>query len=127
MSSSAVLIFGYDDQLLSSRRWVLEGKGFRVRTATELAEAEQILHTGSIKVLVLCHTLSAENYESILAIARRIRPETGILVLDSDRLRRPASEGTTVLSDFPSPGALIASVQGIAERASLIPRPSFED
>jgi hypothetical protein len=112
--ASSVLIFGYDERLLSSRRWVLESQGFRVLTTGKLLEASQILGTERIELLILCQTLSAEDYEGALAVGRLKQPEMGILAIDADGSRHTLSVGATILSDFPTPGAFIAAVQEMA-------------
>jgi DNA-binding response OmpR family regulator len=116
---SSILIFGYDDHLLNSRRWVLEGQGYVVKTTFDLKEAGQILSTGQIDLLILCQTLSAEDYASALALARSKQPAIGILVMDPDSTKRTATDGTTILTDFPSPKSFIDAVRETTGRKGL--------
>jgi DNA-binding response OmpR family regulator len=71
VSAISVLVFGQDAQLLETRRWLLEAAGYQVRTTGEYPEVVRILDAESIRLLLLCHTLSAEECRRVLAAANR--------------------------------------------------------
>jgi DNA-binding response OmpR family regulator len=113
---SSIVIFGYDKHLLNSRRWVLESEGYAVKTTSDLMEAGQILSTEPIDLLILCQTLSAEDYASAMALARSVQPAIGILVMDPDAMKRIATDGVTLFTDFPSPKSFLDAVRETAGR-----------
>ena len=76
-----VLCFSRDPRLLETRHWVLE-KRFDAVTILSIAAMEQQSSLGrSFDLVLLCHTLSAEECESAFAIARQSWPHAKILGL----------------------------------------------
>ena len=80
-----ILVYGSDPILLETRRMVLETLNDMVYTATNAAEAEQIIFEAKPDLFVLCYTLSPEDRQSILDFARGIHLAMTILVLEADR------------------------------------------
>ena len=76
-----VLIYGHDRTLLDTRRWVLETAGFRVFTVGKMENAAKIVADEQIDLLLLCHTLTAEERRAALAAATALRPGTKRLVM----------------------------------------------
>ena len=68
-SPPSILIYGRDDDLLETRRLVLQQAGFQAWTVTNLADAEKITIMRPGGLLILCHSLSIEECEKALAMA----------------------------------------------------------
>ncbi|MEO6803422.1 MAG: hypothetical protein ABI197_09300 [Granulicella sp.] len=112
-ASSSILIFGYDENLLRTRRWLLEGQGYRVWTASSLMAAAQILGMEPVGLLILCQTISTTEYESAVELAQATQPEIRMLTMEPDRVKRAAGANAAILSGFPTPEALIAAVRTV--------------
>lgn len=65
-SSEVILVYGRDPKLLHSRGLLLQKTGLEVVQAIELMQAYQLLIERSPVLLVLCHTVTPEDAESIL-------------------------------------------------------------
>ena len=64
--SAVILVYGRDPKLLHSRGLLLQKTGLEVVQAIELMQAYQLLLDRSPVLLVLCHTVTPEDAESIL-------------------------------------------------------------
>ena len=111
---SSILVYGRDPSLLDTRRWVLERAGYRVLTAQTLEEARHLAATDPISVLLLCHSLSAQDYENALAVADSIRPEMRRLLITANTHLCTGRSEDHILSAFDGPRALIAAVQELS-------------
>ena len=111
---TSILVYGRDPSLLDTRRWVLERAGYRVLTAQALAEAKHLAATEPVKVLLLCHSLSAQDSENALAAADTIRPEMRRLLITANTHVCTARHEDHILSAFDGPQALIAAVQELS-------------
>jgi DNA-binding response OmpR family regulator len=69
--SKAVLVYGSDEILVGTRTMLLENAGFRVLSATNYADAEAIIRSGGVALVVLCHSLNRDDREAILRLVRR--------------------------------------------------------
>ena len=109
--SAAILVYGRDDRLLETRRWVLERAGLKVCTATELSAVEQVLATEPIVLFVLCHTLSPEESDASLLKAHALRPQMKNLVLTANTPLGSLGSREEVVSAFEGPRTLLAAVE----------------
>ena len=92
----SVLIYGHDARLLESRKWVLQGCGYRALSVRNVAAFNQVPLTPPIHLLVLCSTLSPAECESAIAHAKLRWPNVKELAL----VRHHASRDLApVLSD----------------------------
>ena len=74
-----ILISGRDANLLLVRSLVLQSAGYRVSATTRPITQRPVLD--GIRLLILCHTLNAEERESDLATAAAACPEATVLLL----------------------------------------------
>jgi hypothetical protein len=107
---AGVLIYGRDVRLLETRSWMLGKAGYRVSTATEVADVERILRSEEISLSILCHTLSREQREMALTATRGIRPAMKSLLLVTRYRPEVDHEANEVLSTSDGPGALVQTV-----------------
>jgi len=103
-----ILLYGHYATLLQTRRWILEKTGFRVWTATQHAEVEDILNAEPIDLLIIGHTLSANECEKALAVAHELRPRMKTLVLTENSSMYFPQEQDGAESAGEGPRALIA-------------------
>jgi DNA-binding response OmpR family regulator len=88
-TSPSVLLLGHDESLLQTRRWLLESNGLQVYIATHFPALNQTLEDHDVDLLILCHSLTAEECERAVAIVESHPPKLKVLAL------------TTASSDFP--------------------------
>jgi DNA-binding response OmpR family regulator len=74
--SGLVLLVGRDETLLTTRRWVLEAAGNRVRVASQVQEAAQVVSEGDISLMLLCQTLSQDETMKLQALGRELEVPT---------------------------------------------------
>jgi hypothetical protein len=80
--SASVLVVSRDPTLLHLRKSIL-GAYFRVETACRLSEAESQIAEHAFDMVVLCYTLSDDEYGQIGALARGQVPSPTILTLNA--------------------------------------------
>jgi hypothetical protein len=78
--SSRILLFGHDPKLLETRRQILTRAGFDTWIAMNEDFAIHLVLTKLVDLLILAE-LSAEECESILKNAYRVRPQMRNLIL----------------------------------------------
>ena len=110
--ASTILIYGHDRTLLDTRRWVLEKAGFQVFTVGKMENAAKIVADERIDLLLLCHTLTAEERRAALVAATAHRPGTKRLVMmtTSQEVGLEEIEGESV-HIFAGAAALIAATR----------------
>ncbi len=111
-----ILIYGTDSQLIQTRQWVLEKAGFDVQTVQDLAKAREILSTGTVDTFILCHTLSAEEFNRALSLGHHLQPEMKNLILTAEPFERSHRDAT--LTAFATPQALITAVSGLVDHVA---------
>ena len=116
MPPTSILVYGRDQRLLETRSWVLEQAGFPVASVTGLADAEQALRRNPVGVIVLCHTLSAEERLAALGAAQRLRPGVQRMVMTADALVIPDEGQEETMSAYDGPRKLIVTVQQMMDR-----------
>ncbi len=117
-ASACILVYGSDDVLLGTRTMVLEKAGYKVFSARETSDLQEILLGRSISLLVLCHSLSSEKCEAAIEFAESRHPVIRCLVLTAGN--SPCSERAhdAVLSAFDGPRKLVETVQNLLRSAS---------
>ena len=68
-ASSTILLFGRQPELLDSRRWVLETRGYRVVVANSLVEMASLPKDPPVAVALLCHLLTPAERTAATALA----------------------------------------------------------
>jgi hypothetical protein len=83
-----ILCVGTDQLLLNTRKWILSRR-FEVTAVSGVAGLEDVASSVSIDLVILCYTLSAEEYDVALDLVGLRWPEARILTLQ-----------TNLISDF---------------------------
>ncbi len=112
--SPRILMYGSDQTLIETRRWVLERSGFLVRSTLDLNEASQILSTATVDVFLLCHSLQPGDRESALAAARLLQPEMKNLIMEGSNSTSWPEGNHTILDAFSDTRTLISTLQRIS-------------
>jgi hypothetical protein len=107
---NSILMYGHKEHLLATRQWLLESRGYRVLTLTDLAGLAAIPQAPPIRLVLLCHSLSAEECAAATALAEARWPEIQSLVLDDDGTRVPSGLLGQLLHTLDGPAKLIAMV-----------------
>lgn len=123
----SILIYGRDPYLLGTRRLVLESSGHRVWAIEEISEMDRIASDEAIDLLILCHSLSAAQCSSALAVGRGRWPSAQSLILTVGEW---GSSDQSVGQSFDvggGPAKLIAAVDriGLARHSSPPPAVHF--
>jgi DNA-binding response OmpR family regulator len=87
-----ILLAGDDLRLLETRAAVLEKTGSEVRWASRM-EAEFFLRKEPFDMLILCHTLPAEQRNRLMMFARHRWPKIYILQLVSTTFEEQSADG----------------------------------
>jgi len=108
----SILVFGTDALLLDTRRRILENAGFGVTWSITLEDTVQSLREKDVALLLLCHTLSSEDCERVIAVAHSITPTIVILALATTS--GPCVEKSdVVVHQMSGPQKLVETVQTI--------------
>jgi len=88
--------------LLQTRKLIL-GAFFQVETASRLSEAESQIADQAFDMVVLCYTLSDDEYGQITAMIqdRQSQPRTLTLTSNGNSHRRLAADGAFLAEDGP--------------------------
>jgi DNA-binding NtrC family response regulator len=70
MAVPRILSVGYDQTLMSSRTLVLCGAGYSVEEAYSVEKAIILVAAGSIDLTLICHTISRQARQSLIAAVR---------------------------------------------------------
>ena len=81
-SHARVLVVSRDEMLLRSREMIL-GAFFAVRGAGRFVEARSLLTSNSFDLIVLCHSLTADECERLASMARERAPRCQVLAMSS--------------------------------------------
>ena len=109
--SEAVLVCGSDEALLGTRTMVLDNAGFRVLSSLSLPEAEAIIKSGEIGLVVLCHSLATEDCEAVLDLSGGQNPPVKTLVLTAGESKCSEHSAGPSASAFDGPRKLIETVR----------------
>jgi hypothetical protein len=112
-NKTSIIVYGYDEHLLATRQWVLQSRGYRVFTAANLAKFKSIPLSVPVRLLILCHSLSAEECDAATLLATSRWPGIKSLVLDFDGTRMPAGLLGQLLHTNDGPAKLLSVVNEI--------------
>jgi hypothetical protein len=65
---SSILLFGREPEILATRQWVLESRGYGVAVTHSLAEIATVPKDTPIRLALLCHTLSPADRTAAAAL-----------------------------------------------------------
>ena len=108
--NKSILMYGRDRELLRTRTWVLETRGYHVVTASHLSDIPRIRDTEAFNLLILCHSVMESECEFVRIVAVSRWPSIVSLVLHA------GSSGCSDLSDTifnvgDGPARLLLTVQ----------------
>jgi DNA-binding NtrC family response regulator len=106
----SILLFGRDPMLLQTRQWLLEARGYRVRTPSDLGELERMASDGPVDLLILCHSLSAEDSVRAAAAVSSRQPRARILVLTGSSSSQMMGLHAATMDSGDGPEGLLACV-----------------
>jgi DNA-binding NtrC family response regulator len=116
--SAGILVYGRDEVLLGTRTMILENAGFRVQSAINYADAEAMIMSGNVSLVVLCHSLTPEDCEAIFKLVSGRNPSVSTLVLTAGASRCSERPPTAILSAFDGPRKLVEAVHKLLPEAS---------
>jgi DNA-binding response OmpR family regulator len=106
----SILVYGNDPTLVLTRRFILEGEGYRVITTTKFGEAIRLTMTQRLDVLILCQSLSVEERNGVLATVREIAPSLKTLIVRSGESVYPIGEQEESVEGVIDPKALLGVI-----------------
>lgn len=107
---SSILIVGHDEHLLATRQWVLQTRGYQVATVADSVAVQKLRLSVPVRLLVLCHTLSAAEREAVTEAAIARWPGLKVLTLVADPGRAPSGILGQLLHTMDGPGKLLTMV-----------------
>jgi DNA-binding response OmpR family regulator len=108
---ATILLYGCDEALLARRRWVLESRGYRILTLTDLREMRAVASAVPPSLLLLCHSLTPKERASATAAAIERWPEIRMLTLDAESSQVHSGLLGQLLHTQQGPDKLIAEVE----------------
>lgn len=106
-----ILLFGHDQQLLETRQWVLQSRGYRVLTASSLSGLSEISRAKPASLLLLCHPLRPGERDAAVALATARWPGIRHRTLAPESGRAPTGILGTLLHTMDGSSSLISIVQ----------------
>ena len=107
--STHILICGRDAELLRTRGLVLQSAGYRVSCTTEPIRYEDHLET--VDLLVVCHTLSAEEREQAISSLANLKPGAKAVCLELNA--SATGDGVPTLDSFAGPKNMLEGVKRV--------------
>lgn len=107
---SSILILGHDEDLLATRQWVLQTRGYQVLTMHEPNTIQKVPLSAPVRLLVLCHTLSESEREMATATANARWPGVKSLTLVAESGRMPSGILGQLLHTMDGPAKLLSMV-----------------
>ena len=114
-SSIVLMLYGHDPALLETRKWVLQTRGYHVAQITGLAEIDRVALKSDVRLLILCHPLSAAETKAALNRATARWPEVKHVVLGAADSRYPTGVLGGLLYTKEGPGKLLMMVKELLE------------
>jgi CspA family cold shock protein len=114
-------MFGRDAYLSTTREWVFRLSGYQVTAVTNRADLERTLATAPYDLLILCHSLSADESVAAFVLAQTHEPPLKVLALQarSYTLQQPLS--VEVFATINGPAKLISKVESLIAGPRQIP------
>ena len=108
-----LLMFGHDEALMETRKWVLQSRGYRVVTVENLAGISAMSATTPVALILLCHTLSAAESETAVLLAHSRWPDAPHLALTEMSARAHGGILGQLLHSEDGPAKLISQVEDL--------------
>ncbi len=125
--SARILLCGLDEVLLATRRWILEGAGFRVCIATTPDEFGRFVLNQDLQLVLICYTMSKEACEAALATTHTLRPDVMTVVLTENLPGYSMDMRGEITSTLEGPKALIATAKRYLSQRTLQSRSIAEN
>ena len=109
----SIVVFGHDEHLLATRQWVLQSRGYRVFTVSDASRLATIAPNLPVKLIIVCHSVSAEECAAVMALSTARWPSIEHLVLDADGSRMPDGLLGQLLHTMDGPAKLLSVVNEI--------------
>ncbi len=120
-SRPVVLHFGYDELLSEARVAVLEDAGYEVLCADSPGAALRALRAHRVSLVIACHSIPADELESVVQHMREYKPKVPILVVHVGGLIKPSRALADACVDgLRGPQHLLAQVGSWARRSTRI-------
>jgi DNA-binding response OmpR family regulator len=107
-----ILSVGKDPTLMSSRTLLLRNAGYAVQEAFTLDKAKDLVHSDSIDVTLLCHTVPEREQRILISLVREKRNLMPVLCIRSNRHASVLRTCTAVDSE---PEALLQSLKSVVQ------------
>jgi hypothetical protein len=108
--AASILSYGRDPQLLETRSWVLQTRGYSVLNLTSLEEMAALPPAPGVVLLLLCHTLLAEDALAATALATRVWPGIKHVSVAAETSRAPTGLLGQLLHTADGPAGLLGEV-----------------
>lgn len=83
MPVALILVVGQDQLILETRCAILRSAGYTVRSASSIRESIDLFHAGDFDLIVLCHSVCAEDRDRITLVIRSNGSRIPILTVAS--------------------------------------------
>lgn len=113
MPHTLVLMVGRDKTLAETRSKVLQQAGYTVQCVFSLTQAVDKFLAGDFDLVLLCHSVSAEDRERLTLRLREHTSRTPIITVAAFMGQRDPFADATIDND---PGELITGIQEIVRR-----------
>lgn len=117
-----ILILGHDKNLLETRQWVLQSRGYRVITASSLSAITASNQTKQVSLLLLCHSLNSGEHDAAIALARSRWPNIRHVSMVAEDIRAPNGILGNLLHTMDGPAKLISMVSEAMRPDAITPR-----
>jgi len=116
-----VLHYGYDELLSEARVAVLEDAGYDVVCADSPAAVLRALRARRVRLVIACHSIPAEELESVVYQMRQYKPKVPILVVHVGGLINPQRAMADACVDgLRGPQHLLSQVASWAGRSTRV-------
>jgi len=110
----SLVLFGEVPMLLQTRQWMLQSFGYEVRKAESISEATEEIRGKRVNLLIVCHSVSAQDGKEATALLRLRWPEAKYLMLQAEGYVESNTGSAVNVSGFEGPERLIDTVRRIA-------------
>lgn len=110
MNPSSIIIFGQDASLMETRSWLLEDAGHLVTRVMTSSELQRAILSRQHELLILCHSLSTQEYADSLVLAFPLLPT---ILLYPGALSSVPPQGVAVVNTFDGPASLLRAVKSM--------------
>ncbi|HZQ23485.1 MAG TPA: hypothetical protein VFA89_11880 [Terriglobales bacterium] len=107
-----VISVGADQELLRLREWVLTTAGFDVFSTTAPGAARSEFRKRPGSVLLVCHSLAADDAEQLARDFRRTQRHARVIVITNEKLPAKPSYADAFVYGIEGPEALINAIRG---------------